>query len=83
MCAAEQLAILTVGLTVADKYPEAFHNFTLDDDARLVVVQLVPDSLGDVLNQLQVLLILFEGTRRIHGLRVLRQLLHRSLMVND
>lgn len=83
MNATEKLTVLTVGLAIADEHPQALHHLAFYDDTCLVMVQLVPDSLRNALHQLQVLHILVKRSRGIHCLRVLRQLLYRTLVVDD
>ena len=45
MGATQQLAVFAVRLTVTYKHPEALHDFALDDVARRVAIELVPDAL--------------------------------------
>ncbi len=51
----EQLAIFSVGFTVAYEHPEALHNAALNDYGSFVPVVVVPDVLCDALNQFEML----------------------------
>ena len=81
--ATQQLAVLSVGLTVADEHPQPLHDLALKDDTCLIVVKLVPDALSDTLDELQVFNVLIERSGGVLVIPVLRQLFHCALVVNN
>ena len=70
MSTVHELAVLAVCLAITNEHPEALHDLTLDYHASRIPVMLIPDVLGDALDELEMALVLFEGTRRVFGVFV-------------
>lgn len=76
-----KVAVLVVSLAVGHEHPEALHDLAVGDHFAGVGFGLVPDVLGDALEQFKVLLVGVEALLRVALLGLLGQLGHCQLVV--